>query len=687
MWFYPASYRILKAAVFLLMPVLLSCTDLSQTLLLEDGFERLPLGYISSSEASELQYRYVAGTGQSGPWSVSTFGMHQEYHKAWEIVRKKDSQFLRQNAYLVDEGRDLLKRHIHPVIVAGDSLWHDYKVEFSFSPDQVLDKCGLVFRYRDDQRYYFYGMEGNRLVLKMRDGYTAPGRPYEEVLASVPFCWREGAIYKGEVSVKQNRIYTLLNDSLSMVAEDALFKRGKVGFLSDVQADFYSMKVTTLKREKRKLNRYLGQISNKRAMRINENPNPVLWKKIDVQGAGRNVRFGDLNADGNADILIGHTGGQEGGTESCGIVGLTAINLEGEVLWETGHQPLQPDHCQNETALQIHDLDGDGLREVITVIDGRVSVFEGRKGHLKRRKVLSEIALPGHPKGSLSPDRLLFCDLHGSGRDSDMILMAAGSVIWAYDDRLDLLWSATGDFGTGNPFAKDLDGDGMDEILAGYTLIDEEGSTVWSLNKEAGDPATASIAITMGMPEDTALKYVFGAGYWGTMIFGQDTTLLQHQSVGYVQNLSIAEYRPDIQGLEMVSANFWGSQGVINLYDSDGRIYRSFEHGSAGSMCLPVNWRGDGISYFLLNTHHGDGGLFNGDGNLVVVLPDDGHPYNYHAVLDLQGDRRDEIITWNDDQIWIYTQVDNPRKTNVRGNETVPLYNYSNHNVHYAIPR
>jgi hypothetical protein len=103
-------------------------------------------------------------------------------------------------------------------------------------------------------------------------------------------------------------------------------------------------------------------------------------------------------------------------------------------------------------------------------------------------------------------------------------------------------------------------------------------------------------------------------------------------------------------------------------------------------MCLPVNWRGDGQEYFLLNTNSGDGGLFNGFGHLVVSFPDDGHPDLANAVHDFTGDSRDEIVTWDQHNIWIYTQVDNSRKGNVYNPKRNPDYNYSNFQLTLSEP-
>ncbi len=687
MWYHLSPYSVQRSVVLFALIAFVSCSgDLSQIILFEDEFDRLPAGYISE-DVSCSQYHFRAGTGQQGMWMVSASGRSSEYNTAWEIMAGEEGNHLRQNFYGVDEDLNPLKRHVHPLIVAGDSIWHDYKIEFSFRPDAVMDKCGIVFRYQDSRNYYYYGMEGNRLVLKMIAQATAPHRPFEKVLASTFFNWQPGSVYKGEVSIKQNRIYTLLNDSLSLVAEDGSYTRGKVGFLSDIPADFLNMKVTTLKREHRKMSRYQEKLSGARAILINENATPVIWKKVDLgnYGAGRNIRFGDLNSDGKMELLTGQVGKTDGAGGGNDIGCLTAMNFDGEVLWQRGTPRPSEKHCEEEAAFQIHDLDGDGNKEVVYMVQGIIHVLDGSKGRLIRRKALSKVPIAAGEYARINGNRIFFCDIQGKGRDSDLLVLAGSGHVWAYDEHLNLLWTYLSEPAKSYPSAMDVDGDGRDEILIGYSFIDDDGSEIWNRSSDSGDEATAVALATLNQqPSDAAPRILFGAGDWGTMVYNTDGKLLLHHPVGHVQSLTIANLRSDLPGLEMVSSNFWGSQGIIYLYDANGQIYSSFEPGSHGSMCLPVNWRGDGVEYFLLNTSAGDGGLFNGRGLLSVSFPDDDHPELCNAVLDVYGDARDEIITWNQHALWVYTQSDNPRQGRVFQSERNPLYNYSNYRVNVS---
>ncbi|MCF8225587.1 MAG: hypothetical protein K9J30_06885 [Bacteroidales bacterium] len=675
-------------ANFAALLMVFSCSgNLSQIVIFEDEFDRLPEGYISSDAGALSEYHYIQGLGRSGPWEISSFGWQQGFHTAWEIVKEEEQRFLRHNYHAVNQYHDPAHPHMHSMIVAGDSIWHDYKVEFEFKPGALLDECGIVFKYQNDRCYYFFGMQGNMLVLKMVQHATAPHRPYERVLASTKFDWKTDQVYNGDVSIKENEIYALLNDSIILIAKDQTYSRGRVGFLSDVPADFYSMKVFTLNREKRKMSRYQRQIANNIVMRINENPGPVVWKKISTEGfgTGRNLRFGDLDGDGEKDFLVGqvvHHGPADAYSElSC----ITAMNFDGDILWQKGTPDPSRYRLTNDVAFQIHDLDGDGDKEVIYTMDFFIHILEGKTGKLIKRIPTPMAKAPGHNYEKILGDCIYFCDLSGKGRDSDMLIKDRYWNIWAYDEHLRLLWTQsckTGHY----PYAYDVDADGHDEVAAGYSLIDNDGTIIWSRDSEIGDHADAVMVTSIQHPGDSSVKVLYGASDWGTMILDIQGNVIRHHPVGHVQNPAIANFRDDLPGLEMITVNFWGNQGIIHFYDAAGNIYHSFEPNQYGSMCLPVNWRGDGTEYFILNTNPGDGGLYNGHGELVLAFPDDGHPDLCNAVLDITGDARDEIVTWDQNSIWVYTQSDSPRKGKIYQPIRNPLYNYSNYQFTLSAP-
>jgi len=153
-----------------------------------------------------------------------------------------------------------------------------------------------------------------------------------------------------------------------------------------------------------------------------------------------------------------------------------------------------------------------------------------------------------------------------------------------------------------------------------------------------------------------------------------------------VQNPAVANFRDDMPGLEAVSINFWGNQGIIHFYDSEMNVYKVFEPNQFGSMWLPVSWTGRTEEFFVHNANVNIGGMYDGWGRKVVVFPDDGHPDMANAVLDITGDSRDELVVWDQDQIWVYTQDDNPKQGQLYKPFRNPLYNYSNYQATLSLP-
>jgi hypothetical protein len=94
----------------------------------------------------------------------------------------------------------------------------------------------------------------------------------------------------------------------------------------------------------------------------------------------------------------------------------------------------------------------------------------------------------------------------------------------------------------------------------------------------------------------------------------------------------------------------------VTLFDGDGNILQQEEPIHTGCPMLPVNWRGDGQEFVFLSANVKEGGLIDGQLRRVVMFPADGHPDLAANVLDLPGDQRDEIVVWDQERAWIYTQ-------------------------------
>ena len=163
--------------------------------------------------------------------------------------------------------------------------------------------------------------------------------------------------------------------------------------------------------------------------------------------------------------------------------------------------------------------------------------------------------------------------------------------------------------------------------------------------------------------------------------------ILKHHMVGHTQTAAIGKFRPELPGLQILMTNFWRNPGIVSLFDADGNLLTQAEPIHSGSVTLPVNWRGDGQELVLLSGNVREGGMIDGQLRRVVMFPDDGHPDLAAAVLDLTGDARDEVVLWDLDRVWIYTQDGPPPAGRVYAPVRNPRYNDSNYRANISLPR
>ncbi|QGY44000.1 hypothetical protein GM418_10130 [Maribellus comscasis] len=669
--------------LFIIVLYTLACsTDSNQLVLLDEDFSTLPHGPLGTDVGAHTEYHYIAEARAQTRWAISTF--RYNLPPSWEIRKNGDGQMLFQNAINPD-------KHWHPMVVTGSEFWNDYTLEVEFKPLELKRRNGVVFRYQNDRCYYFAGVENHSAkIIKVQNG-KAFQVPNEVVLATAEFYTLEDGTIHLKIDLDSDNIKCVVNDSISLSVKNSSFEIGKVGLLSDSPTAFYSVKISSSEADFQKYKNEESRFQQIQDSLIAENPKMKVFKKIQLEdfGTGRNVRFGDLNGDDKTDILLGQVVNHGPKDRNSELSCLTAVTLNGDLLWQKGSPDPWKTKLTSDVAFQIHDVNNDGKNEVIYCMNQELIVAEGATG-----KVLQKISTPLSPSGKPLPsghnifprilgDCLYFCDLEGNGFDSNIILKDRYNYIWAYDANLKQLWQnecRTGHY----PFAYDTDNDGKDEIVSGYTLFDENGTKLWSLDDVLEDHADG-VAIVQ-LKESESPVFVCAASDEGIFFADTDGNILKHHYFGHIQNPAVANFRDDLPGLETVSVNFWGNQGIMNLFNSSGELYHTFEPTQYGSMCLPLNWTGKTEEFYILNANTSEGGAWDGYGRKVLEFPDDGHPDMSYAVVDVTGDCRDEIVVWNPNELWVYTQEDNPlNNENLYKPVRNPLYNYSNYQATVSI--
>lgn len=671
----------LRPTFLILTLVLSAALSPAEVTLLADDFSTYRAGLFSSTVGAHTEYHYLPEAAPKGNWAVTTFRSSVPSQRAWRIVEHEGRAAMGQfykNKY----------RFYHPMLISGDPTWRDYTATVTLLPQSEDGQRGVVFRYRNDRCYYFAGIDGQRAILKLVRHATAFHEPFEQVLAESSLTWSVDEKLSIRISARGNILEATIGD-VTLTASDDAFQSGPIGITADQPTLFFNVTVECSEQESERIAAAIEARETEAEKLQAANPTMSLWKRFDTKdfGVGRNVRFGDLNRDGQPDALFAqvlHHGPKDRNSE---VACMTAMTFDGEMLWQLGEPDPWKNHLTNDVAVQIHDLDGDGHNEVIYCKDMVIVVADGATG-----ETIRSAPTPDMPSNTKSPydkfprilgDSLYFCDLEGNGRDSNIIIKDRYLSLWALNSDLEVLWHAqcnTGHY----PYAYDVDDDGKDELMMGYTLFDDDGTRLWSLDEQVQDHADG-VAIVPFLPGE-APRLLCAASDEGMFFADMNGRILKHHYVGHVQNPAIADFRPDLPGLEAISINFWGNQGIVHFYDASGDIYHDFEPAQHGSMCLPINWTGRPGEFWVLSANVDEGGLFDGWGRRVVRFPADGHPDMANAVLDITGDAREEIVVWDPSEMWVYTQDDNPRDHVAFVSEKNPLYNYSNYQTTVSMP-
>jgi rhamnogalacturonan endolyase len=669
--------------IFILLPILLlvdSKIPDYKNVLLRDEFSKLDTGLFSAPVGPHTEYHYLPEAGVKGNWAVSSFSSGSEWGTAWKVIKDDQTNVMRQTFRNNN-------RSTHPMIVAGDSLWQNYMLIAEFKPNDDSQSSGIAFRYRNDRCFYFFGIKKSKVYISLFNHAENFNSLNEKILAERPFSLQSGQYLRAEVTVNGDLIIAKLNN-ITLSVTDNKFRKGKIGLISNSPASYRFVEVLTTNKDKETFEKQKAMYAGEAFKLQSANPEMVVWKKIKTAGfgVGRNLRFGDLDGDNKIDILIGqvvhHAWPRDSHSElSC----LTAMTLDGKILWQKGKPDPEKNHLTNDVGFQIIDVDQDGKNEVVYCMNFEIIVADGTTGETKFKTSTPRSKIENDLFPRILGDCLFFFDASGKGYDSDILIKDRYTNFWVLNSKLEPMWE--GSCKTGHyPFASDIDGDGKDELAIGYSLYDNDGKQLWCLDKQIDDHADGIAIVNFrndGKSEPIIMYSASNAGYARVDLRGN---IIKHYFNGHVQNPAVANFRSDKPGLETVTINFWGNQGIIHFYDQDGNIYHDFEPNQFGSMCLPLNWKGTGEEYFVHNPNIVEGGVFDGWGRKVLVFPDDGHPDMCNAVLDITGDCRDEIVVWNPDELWVYTQRDNPKKGRLYKPAKNPLYNYSNYQATVSLP-
>lgn len=581
-------------------------------------------------------------------------------------------------------------RHFNPTLIVGDPEWSDYTVEVKVRALLMEDMAGVAFRYHTNRHYYLFSLhDGNKAKLRLRLPFEKKPRAGEwRALGSADFAYDPLRYYTLRVENSGPKIRAYVDGKLLIEASDGEILKGKAGITANIPARFTDFRVSAAEATAKEIAGRAAAREAELAKLRAENPKPKLWKKFEIgnYGAGRNVRFGDLDGDGAIDMLIGQNVRKASKNSFDHLSCLTAVTFDGKVLWQLGRPEPYNDVLANDTPFQIHDIDGDGRNEVVMVKDFKIQILDGRTGKLKQWTWMPKAPADNkeRPYELEVGDSIYFANFDGGKHAQQILVKDRYRTFWVFDRSLKLLWSQqcnTGHF----PHSLDVDGDGKEELVIGYSMFSPEGKKLWS-HDELTDHSDGIVLGNFSGRADGPVRVYSFASDEGFLVFDLQGAILKRQQIGHTQSPVVGKFRMDAPGLQLMSVNFWRNPGIIALYDSEGNILQMDEPIHSGSPMLPVNWRGDGQEFVLLSGNVREGGMIDGRMRRVVMFPDDGHPDLAAAVMDLTGDARDEIVLWDQKRVWVYTQDRPFAGKRIYAPVRNPDYNDSNYRIAVSLP-
>lgn len=383
-------------------------------------------------------------------------------------------------------------------------------------------------------------------------------------------------------------------------------------------------------------------------------PAAVIYKRIPLGNyAGKLLRIGDLNGDGKPEFILAQNERIGPGDLYKRISCLTAINLEGEILWSKGDPDWENFEVTSDLPVGVFDINGDGKDEVVCCLDFEFLILDGEDGETIKKVTTPESrGETSFCEGSetlfarISGDCIAFCDLDGTGRPRDLLLKDRYNNIWAYNSELRELWTYSGKL-IHMPLVWDFDDDGRDEVFVGDALIDHNGEVIWQI--DLYDHCDSAVYYEKSREERILIiANQLGGFYWLDALTGN---LLKEWHLGHAQVLSLGNFDPDV-GYPLVCGQTYAGGLHQFLFDLEGKILHSSFNNVYG--WVPVNWGGDGVE--LLASPYA---LYDCYGNIAVKLPEPSLGGRWGAkvyVWDVYGDPRDEIIVWNENYLTVYTQ-------------------------------
>jgi len=328
---------------------------------------------------------------------------------------------------------------------------------------------------------------------------------------------------------------------------------------------------------------------------------PIVYptKIIDLEPdfSGEWIVAGDIDGDGELEFVTARNHYQS-------VTALSAYKIDGTLLWKWGKGGAGESRLGYDVPVQIYDINGDGNNEVLLSERGFFVVLDGHNG-----KELNRFRLP---KGLPVADCITFANIRGKSRATDIIIKDRYTRLWAYTPDWEEIWSWAPKYKWGykgmpktchHPTPVDVDCDGRDEIMAGYTMIDDDGTDMWTFSSEKfhfsqGHLDCCRVVQKGKKPEEFRFVLTCCAAHLIALIDGTGNTIWEIGD-NHFQSCDVGRMLPGSERKQIfvdVGENPYGPGWLIDVSGIHIGTYVTNDMRYHGL----VDWNGDGLDEIVL---------------------------------------------------------------------------------------
>lgn len=418
---------------------------------------------------------------------------------------------------------------------------------------------------------------------------------------------------------------------------------------------------------------------------------------------GDSVQLADLRGDGQLELLILQSAGQfcsklyrsqkDLDDVDRQLYCLTAVTLQGKILWQDGTPyrrefPFTSHGAQGGNLMFcVDDVDADGKPEVIVIRHGELAILDAASGNTTKSVKLPSDNFVDVATAQFGPrqrGRQIICKVN----DRAYKPWPYANPIIVYNADLSVYHEPFSVPGAGHNWVTvDVNGDGRDELLMGYSLMDHELNAIWKLDLGPGFDYSADHADHIGLSDLNGdgrleVRYSGSKDFFVTDLAGK---ILWKTSAGHSQSSTAGPWGPNgQQRIIMAEKNrgLWGldAAGKVRWHRTDINGYAiASVHWSRQGPCQSWALFRPQLRPIKSTPYQSDPAwsitlwprFLADDGALVDVLPwkdeyaqpkrliraersyDCGVKY-YSLVKDIDHDGLDELLVYDRSRVWLF---------------------------------